>query len=284
MLFRHLLLCLSLAAAGAVSALDAGLRVVAGAGGNVTLSNGPDGLLVVGSFDGALDDETRAALSGAVPRLIIDTDPEDAVLSATGEGSVVLRREGEVVRTALPALLNREARKPFRTETADTRPIVAFAAGDSFAFNGDEIGIFRVPSGIVGGASAVLFPAARTIHLGNLLTPGQYPAIDVDQGGSIAGLISAIGRLINLGGPDARYIPARGPALDREALIAYRDLLSTIRNSVRASMQRGDTLDKIRQDDPPTAAYDAQWGQGDVSGEQFLAIVLESLQNPPADD
>lgn len=281
---RCLLMCLSLSFAGGVRALDAGVGVIVGDGGNVTVSSGADGLLVVGAFDGVLDAGTLAALDGALPRLIVDTDPDDAAVTATGEGSVVLRREGSVVRTSLPALLKREARKPFKTERADARPIVAFAAGDSFAFNDDEVGIFRIPSGVVGGASAVLFPASRTVHLGNLLTPGQYPAIDVDQGGSIAGLISAIGRLVNIAGPDARFIPARGPALDRDALIAYRDLLSTIRNGVRQSMQRGDSLEKILDDAPPTAAYDAEWGQGAVSGAQFLTIVHESLQNPPEDD
>lgn len=284
MLVRRLLPCLSLLVAGPLAALDAGLAVVAGAGGNVTLSNGPDGLLVVGDFDGALDAGTLAALGGAVPRLVIDTDPDDAAVAATGEGSAVLRREGAVVRTSVPALLQRDARKPFRTETAAGRPVVAFAAGDSFAFNGDEVGIFRIPGGIVGGASAVLFPAAKTIHLGHLLTPGQYPAIDVDQGGSIAGLIAAVGRLVNLGGPDTRYVPARGPALDREALIAYRDMLSTVRNAVRAAMQRGTPLAEVQRDAPVTAAYDAEWGQGEISGAQFLALVHDSLLNPPEDD
>lgn len=284
MSFGTLLGCILLGFASVAQALPDGLTTVSGAGGNVTLSQGPDGLLVVGSFDGALDADTLAALGSSLPRLIIDTDPDDAALSATGDGAAVLRREGSTVRTPMGALLKREARKPYKTETAAARPIIAFAAGDSFAFNGDDVGIFRIPSAIVSGASAVLFPAAKTVHLGALLTPGQYPDIDVGQGGSIAGLISAIGRLINIAGPEARFLPQHGGYLDRDALIAYRDMLSTIRNAVRLSALRGDSLEKIQQDAPPTAAYDAEWGQGAVSGAQFLAIVYESLQNPPEDD
>jgi cyclase len=268
----------------ALRALPDGVSVIAGDGGNVTALQGADGLLLIGSFDGRLDAGTVAALGESVPRLVIDTDPDDAALSATGEGAAVLRREGAVVRSSVAALLKREARKPFKTEAAATRPMIAFASGDSFAFNGEEIGIFRVPSGLVSGASAVLLPAARTVHLGSLLTPGQYPDIDVSQGGSIAGLIAAIGRLVNLGTPDTRYLPQRGPALDRDALIAYRDMLATIRNAVRQAMLRGDGLAKIQQDAPPTTAYDAVWGQGAISGPQFIAIVHESLQNPPDDD
>jgi cyclase len=270
--------------APALHALSDGVSVISGAGGNVTVSQGADGVLLIGSFDGVLDAETTAALGGALPRLIVDTDPDDAALSAAGDGAVVLRREGGVVRTSMAALLQREARRPFKTEAAAGRPIIAFASGDSFAFNGDEIGIFRVPSGIVSGACAVLLPSAKTVHLGSLLTPGQYPDIDVGQGGSIAGLISAIGRLINLGTPDTRYLPRNGEAVDREALIAYRDMLSSIRNAVRLAMLRGDSLDKIQHDAPATAAYDAVWGRGAISGPQFLAIVHESLQNPPEDD
>ena len=284
MSIRSVVCCALLGLASAAQAVPEGLSVVSGAGGNVSLSQGPDGLLVVGSFDGALDADTLTALDGSLPRLIVDTDPDDAALSATGDGAAVLRREGGVVRTSIAALLKREARKPFKTEVATARPIVAFAAGDSFVFNGDEVGIFRVPSGIVSGASAVLFPAAKTVHLGALLTPGQYPDIDVSQGGSIAGLISAIGRLINVAGPEARYLPQHGPAVDRDTVIAYRDMLATIRNAVRLASIRGDTLEKIIADGPPTAAYDAEWGQGAVSSAQFLAIVFESLQNPPEDD
>ncbi|MBA4284485.1 MAG: hypothetical protein C0434_03005 [Xanthomonadaceae bacterium] len=265
-------------------ALPDGVSVITGAGGNVTASQGADGVLLIGSFDGLLDADTLAALGTTLPRLVIDTDPDDAALSASGDGAVVLRREGGVVRTSVAALLQREARKPFKTETAAGRPIVAFASGDSFPFNGDEIGIFRVPSGIVSGACAVLLPAADTVHLGSLLTPGQYPDIDVGQGGSIAGLIAAIGRLINLGGAETRYLPRAGDAVDREALIAYRDMLSSILNAVRQAMLRGDSLARIQHDAPPTAAYDAAWGQGAISGAQFLAIVHESLQNPPEDD
>lgn len=268
----------------AVHALSDGVSVIAGGSGNVTVSQGPDGLLLVGDFEGALDDDTITALGTSLPRLAIDTNPDDAAVSADGDGAVVQRREGSVVRTSMASLLKHDARKPFKTETAAARPIIAFAAGDSFVFNGDEVGIFRVPSGIVSGASAVLFPAAHTVHLGNLLIPGQYPDIDVSQGGSIAGLISAIGRLINLGAPDTRYVPAHGAPVDRDALIAYRDMLSSIRNAVRLAALRGDSLARIQQESPPTAAYDAEWGQGAVSSAQFLAIVFESLQNPPEDD
>ncbi len=284
MSIRSLVGCGLLAVMAAAQALPDGLSVISAAGGNVTLSQGPDGLLVVGSFDGALDADTLTAIGETLPRLVIDSDPDDAALSATGDGAAALRRESGAVRTTIAALFKREARKPFKTEAASARPIVAFAAGDSFLFNGDEVGIFWIPSGIVSGASAVLFPAAKTVHLGSLLTPGQYPDIDVSQGGSIAGLISAIGRLINVAGPDARYIPQHGPAVDRDALIAYRDMLASIRNAVRLSALRGDSLEKIIADAPPTAAYDAEWGQGAVSGTQFLAIVFESLQNPPEDD
>lgn len=278
-----LLLSLGLLTANAAAALEDGLSTVVGAAGNVTLSSGPDGLLVVGSFDGVLDEQTLAALGSALPRLVIDTDPDDAALTAAGDGAVVLRRDGETVRAGLGAVLERDARKPFKTEAASARPIVTFAAGDSFAFNGDEVGIFRIPSGLVAGASAVLFPGAATVHLGQLLTPGEYPDIDVGHGGSISGLIAAIGRLINIAGPEARFIPARGPALDRAALIAYRDILSGIRHAMRLAMQRGDSLADI-QAQKPTAAWDAEWGQGAISGAQFTAIVHESLLNPPEDD
>lgn len=261
------------------SALERGVTIIKQPTGNLIVSKGRDGVLVVGDVDIKRPGSIAAILDDEQPRAIVDTDPDAGFIMSRGAGSVLYMANGRLLHATLDGLLKVPASK---VTAAAPRLIVALADSDTVHLNGDEIGLFRVPSGLVAGACAALFPAAHLLHVGRLYTPGQYPAIDVARGGSISGLISAIGRLINIGGPEVLFVPARGEPVARDQLIAYRDMLSTVRNRVQTAMQRGLTLKQI-QAARLTADLDARWGSGPIRGADFVARIYASLENPPID-
>lgn len=261
------------------SALERGVTIIKQPTGNLIVSKGRDGVLVVGDVDIKRPGSIAAILDDEQPRAIVDTDPDAGFIMSRGAGSVLYMANGRLLHATLDGLLKVPASK---VTAAAPRLIVALADSDTVHLNGDEIGLFRVPSGLVAGACAALFPAAHLLHVGRLYTPGQYPAIDVARGGSISGLISAIGRLINIGGPEVLFVPARGEPVARDQLIAYRDMLSTVRNRVQTAMQRGLTLKQI-QAARLTADLDARWGGGPIRGADFVARIYASLENPPID-
>lgn len=257
------------------TALDRGVTIVKQPAGNLIVSKGRDGLLVVGDIDIKQANVIAATLGGEVPNAIVDTDPDTGFIMSRSAGSVLYMANGRLLHATLDGALKVPA-------TTSTRLIVALADSDTVHLNDDEVGLFRVPRGVVAGACAALFPAAHLMHIGHLYTPGQYPAIDVGRGGSISGLISAVGRLVNIGGPEVLFVPARGEPVGRDQLIAYRDMLSTIRNRVQAAMQRGQTLKQI-QAARLTADLDARWERGPIRSNDFVARVYASLLNPPSD-
>ena len=262
------------------SAIDRGVTILRQPTGNLIVSKGRDGLLVVGDVDIKRQGDIAAVLGGDVPKAIVDTDPDAGFIMSRSDGSVLYMANGRLRHATLDGLLKVPASRV--SAATSTRLIVALADSDTVHLNGDEIGLFRVQSGLVAGACAALFPAAHLLHVGRLYTPGQYPAIDVARGGSISGLISAVGRLVNIGGPEVLFVPARGEPVSRDKLIAYRDMLSTVRGRVQAAMQRGQTLKQI-QAARLTADLDARWGQGPIRSADFIARVHASLLNPPRD-
>ncbi|MDP3293865.1 MAG: hypothetical protein Q8M37_03870 [Nevskia sp.] len=262
------------------TALDRGVTILKQPGGNLIVSKGRDGLLVVGDVDIKRPSVIAATLEGEVPKAIVDTDPDAGFIMSRSAGSVLYMANGRLLHATLDRLLKVPASK--LPATTSTRLIVALADSDTVHLNGDEIGLFRVPSGLVAGACAALFPAAHLLHVGRLYTPGQYPAIDVARGGSISGLISAVGRLINIGGPEVQFVPARGEPVARDRLIAYRNMLMIVRNRVQAAMRRGQTLKQI-QAARLTADLDPRWAKGPVQGADFVARVYASLLNPPSE-
>ncbi|WP_293391802.1 hypothetical protein [Nevskia sp.] len=261
-------------------ALDRGVTILKQPTGNLIVSKGRDGLLVIGDVDIKRPALIAATLGGEVPKAIVDTDPDTGFIMSRGDGSVLYMANGRLLHATLDGLLKVPSSK--MSAATPTRLIVALADSDTVHLNGDEIGLFRVQSGLVAGACAALFPAAHLLHVGRLYTPGQYPAIDVARGGSISGLIGAVGRLINIGGPEVQFVPAHGEPVSRDRLIAYRNMLMIVRNRVQAAMQRGQTLKQI-QAARLTADLDPRWARGPVQGADFVARVHASLLKPPGE-
>lgn len=273
---------LSLLPVATAAALERGVTVIKQPAGNLIVSKGRDGVLVVGDVDIRQPGAIAATLDDEVPKAIVDTDPDTGFIVTSGSGSVLHMANGRLQHATLDALLKKPKGRGVVATATSTQMIVALADSDTVGMNGDVIGLFRVPSGIVAGACAALFPSANLLHVGRLYTPGQYPAIDVARGGSISGLIWAVGRLINIGGPEVQFVPARGEPVARDRLIAYRNMLMIVRNRVQAAMQRGQTLKQI-QAARLTADLDPRWGRGPVRGADFVARVHASLLKPPVD-
>ena len=120
------------------------------------------------------------------------------------------------------------------------------------------------------GDAFVFFPDANIIHTGDLLFLNRYPVVDFTVGGSLAGMIAALQRLMRVGDPKTRIIPGHGPVATMTELRATRLTWSAINERLEAMVKEGRSVDEVVKA-APTKAFDAKVGpQAEQTAEGFL--------------
>jgi glyoxylase-like metal-dependent hydrolase (beta-lactamase superfamily II) len=147
-----------------------------------------------------------------------------------------------------------------------------------FHLNGEEISIFHVPRAHTDGDAIIHFEKANVVHMGDVYFEGMYPFIDLSAGGCVDGVIEALDTVIPLLDEESRVIPGHGPLTDRAGMMAYRKMLSTIRERVAALVKEGASLEDVLAS-RPTREFDEEWGGGFMKPEMFAEIVYTSLKS-----
>jgi cyclase len=267
-----------------VERIAPGVAVLFGAGGNIGLSYGADGNVIVDDQYAPMSDRIAAAVA------TVDPDPVRFVINThwhgdhTG-GNEAMGRRGAVilahsnVRTRMSseqfiAVLNdRVAASP-----PGALPVVTFEDGVTLHLNGDTLHVVHVANAHTDGDSLVHWQNANVLHMGDtFFNKVTLPFIDLSSGGSIDGLIAAADRGLALSNQATRIIPGHGPVASRADLAAYRAMLVDIRAKVAAGIRARRTLAQI-QAERPAAAYGM--ADGFIKPDQFVAFVHESLTKP----
>lgn len=253
-----------------------------GRGGTMAVCAGDDGAFLV--------DDQFAPLTPAIQEAVrrIHPDPVRFVLNThwhadhTG-GNENLGKAGAVIvahhnvrermsTDQFMAFMNREV--PAAPPAA--LPVVTFDGDLTFHVNGETVEVFHVPHAHTDGDAIVHFRSANVIHAGDVVFYGLYPFIDSGSGGSVAGVLAAVDRMLVLADEDTRIIVGHGPVTDRAGLVAYREMLSTISGRIAAMIEEGLGLDEI-QAAAPTADFDEFWGQGFIKPDRFVAMIHSAL-------
>jgi glyoxylase-like metal-dependent hydrolase (beta-lactamase superfamily II) len=123
----------------------------------------------------------------------------------------------------------------------------------------------------------VRFRSADVIHTGDVWFNGMYPFIDTRHGGTVAGAIAGVDRLLLLAGEDTRLIPGHGPAVgSRAELVDYRRMLATVQQRLIALKAQGFTLPQAIEA-RPLADLEATWGQGMFKGDRWLELIWNGV-------
>lgn len=259
-----------------------GVAVLFGRGGNIALSHGVDGNVLIDDQYAPMTEPILAAVRS------IDPDPVRFVINTHWHGdhtggnenlartdTVVVAHENVRTRMSMEQVVRGEAVPP---SPAGALPVITFGQGLSFHLNGDEVRVFHVDHAHTDGDALVFWHRANVLHMGDTYFNGMLPFIDLDSGGSIDGLLDAL--LIAIGRADAEtvIIPGHGPLARRSDLIAYRDRLQGIRDRVRAEIDAGRTLEEIQA----LRLADAYGRDSDfIPPAAFIATVHRSLTTEP---
>ena len=267
-----------------------------GAGGNMTVQVGSDGVLLVDTMFAPLAPRIAAEIKkiSSLPiRYIVDTHLHGdhvggnealAKLGAPGAsptdtgGATIIAHENVVNRMTRPAVGGQTP-----TATPGLPNDEYFTRTKDLYFNGEPIFVIHEPNAHTDGDSVVLFRRSDTISTGDIFTPDSYPFIDIERGGSVQGMLDALNHIIHLTVPahlqegGTRVIPGHGRLCDESEVVEYRNMITIVRDRVQALIKKGMTLDQVKAA-KPTLDYDVQYGSGDA----FVEGVFKSLSNPPA--
>ena len=256
----------------------AGIHVLYGSGGNIGVSAGPDGVFLVDDQYAPMTPKITAALaklSSSPARFVINThwhgDHTGGNENLAGQGTLVVAHDNVRVRMS-----SEQFSKMFDRKTPPSPgkalPVVTFNDEVSFHLNGEEIRGSHVPAAHTDGDVFLHFRKANVIHTGDLVFAGRYPFIDLDSGGSVAGVIAAADRMLALADDKTRIIPGHGEVTDRAGLAAYRQMLAQTSERVRNLVKAGKTLDEVLAA-KPNADYDAKQAWGFITPERYLQIL-----------
>ena len=259
-----------------------GLYVLTGQGGNIGLSAGTSGSLVIDDQYAQLSEKILAAIKTLTPgpvRFVVNThwhgDHTGGNENMGKAGAILVAHENVRRRMSTEQFMALMGRKIEASPEA-ALPVVTFAEGVTFFWNGDEVRVFHVAPAHTDGDSVIQFVKADVVHMGDTFFNGAYPFIDTSSGGRVDGVIAAADRVLSAVTDKTRIIPGHGPVASKADLQAYRDTVKAVRDAVAKLKAEGKTKEAVVAA-KPSAAYDAKWGQGFIKPDAFVGIVFDSL-------
>ena len=255
--------------------------MLTGAGGNIGVSSGPDGILLIDSQFAQLHDKIKSALAAIAPgpvRFLLNTNWHYDHVSGNepfaNEGAVIIAHEN-----SRPRMITEQTHADLGITIppypAAALPQVTCSDSVTIHFNGDEIRVIHIPAAHSDADLLFHFQKANVIHTGDLVFSGFYPYIDVAHGGSINGMIQAAERILGMSDVHTLLIPGHGPMLKRSDLERFHGMLLQVRDRVAALLKEGKSEQEILAA-KPTADLDALW-QGSIPAAQFITLVYDSL-------
>ncbi|HYL36601.1 MAG TPA: MBL fold metallo-hydrolase [Bryobacteraceae bacterium] len=254
-----------------------------GQGGTIGVLAGPDGVLMVDSQFAPLTGKIVAAIkqiSDRPIRFLINThvhgDHTGGNENLGKMGVTIFAREELRNRLAHPAPPPAGGNAP-PPAPAPALPLVTYTGRLTFHMNGEEVQLIPIPRAHTDGDTLVRFPGSDVIMTGDFYRSIQYPNIDRANGGSLNGMLDGLAFIIGQAGPNTKIIPGHGPTVDRNAVIAQRDMILAIRERVAKLVAEGKTQEEVVAA-KPTSDYDSKVQQVAQTGDRFIGQLYAELK------
>ncbi|MGH9968711.1 MAG: MBL fold metallo-hydrolase [Pyrinomonadaceae bacterium] len=251
-----------------------------GSGGNIGVSVGSDGILIVDDQFAPLADKIKAALKtlgeGKL-KFVLNTHWHG---DHTGGNAVFGPDAPIIAHDNVRKRLATEQKSEFfkRTTPASPKealPVITFGQSLSVHFNGEEIRVIHFPHGHTDGDSVIFFTDSNVVHMGDDFFAGRFPFVDLESGGNVEGLVKNVGDIIPKLSPGVKIIPGHGPTSSVDDLKLYHRMLSETTDIVRKKMAAGKTLAQIKSEGLPDEWK--AWGTGFIKTDIWIETIHRSL-------
>ena len=287
-----------------VRPVQGNVYMLVGAGGNITMQVGKDGVLLVDTEYAQLSDKILAAIrtiSNGPLRYIINThyhadhtsgnenlrkagstiaggNVAGDLGAAAGEGAAIIAHNNVLERMSAPT----GSQSP--TPPAGWPTSTYLSDEKKLWFNNEGIAILHPQHAHTDGDSIVFFRKSDVISTGDIFTMTTYPIIDLAGGGSYQGLLDAVNQILDLTitvyGQDGGtlIVPGHGRLCDAGDLLNYREMVTIIRDRLVDMIKKGMTLEQVKAA-RPTQDYDPLYGTstGFWTTDMFVEAAYKSL-------
>lgn len=222
--------------------LAGSVHMMIGSGGNIGVSAGEDGILIVDDQYAPLAEKISAALStlgDGSPRYVINTHYHGDHTGSNAffhgqKDATIFAHENVRIRLASGDEVN-----------PDALPVVTYQDGVKFHFNGETIHVFHLPNAHTDGDSVIWFEQPDVVHMGDLFFKDWFPYVDLGAGGNVVGYIAAVSEVIEKIDDDTKVIPGHGTLATRQDLIRFRDMIYDTYTYVQDLKKQGLTEDQV---------------------------------------
>jgi cyclase len=261
-----------------VSKVAGTVYMLQGAGGNIGVSAGDDGIVIVDDQYAPLAPKIRAALA------TITSKPIKFILNThyhgdhTG-GNAEFSKDGTIIahENVRKRLQNGSTAMGRSTPPApkEALPIVTFNDRATVHVNGEDIRAIHMPSGHTDGDAVIWFTQSNVVHMGDDFFNGTFPFVDMENGGSVRGMATNVEAVVAQIKDDTKVIPGHGALGDRNSLRAFGEMLRGSLAAVDAAMKSGKTLDQIKSE--KVLAPWEKWGGGFFTTDRWAETLYREL-------
>ena len=243
-----------------------------GRGGNIGVSAGPDGVLIIDDqFDYLAEKIQKAidALGRGELKFVLNTHWHG---DHTGGNKIFGRQAPIVAHENVRKRLLEDSESPAPKEAL---PVITYQDGISIHFNGETIRVYHLPAGHTDGDSVIYFTESNVLHMGDLFFSGRFPYIDLGSGGDVAGFLKNVDTVIDRLADDVKIIPGHGPLSTIDDLRKFRGMLRETTDLVRQRINDGKSLEEAQAMGLPEK-WDS-WGKEFISNDRWIEIVYTSF-------
>lgn len=254
------------------------IHMLQGAGGNIGVSVGSDGLLIVDDEFAPMADKVRAALEGLSQgdlAFVLNTHwhyDHTGGNEAFGPEATIVAHDNVRKRMAKGQALRGEQIPPALPKAL---PVITFGESLSIHFNGEEIRVLHYPRGHTDGDSVIFFTGSNVVHMGDHYFAGFFPFVDLESGGNLAGFTANIEKVLSQIPDDVKIIPGHGPLSTKADLQGYLTMLRETTAHVRQRIDAGKDLKAIQAEGLPEKWK--EWGNGFIKTGEWIALIHTSL-------
>lgn len=242
-----------------------------GSGGNIGVSAGSDGILIIDDQFAPLADKISASLNkiqSGVPKYIVNTHYHG---DHTG-GNAHFGAKGTIL--AHHNVLKRLASDD--KTPASALPVITYSDHISIHFNQDTLEVLHLGPGHTDGDSVVYWQNNNVIHMGDLFFKDRFPYIDLKGGGSVIGYRDNVGKIVMKINDNTQVIPGHGDLATKSELLKFKHMLDDSINWMKANINEGKTLEQIKAAGVPDKYKDWSWAF--INADKWIETLYQDLK------
>ena len=258
--------------------VSASVYMLEGAGGNIGVSVGEDGIVIVDDQFAPLATKIKAALKGITDkplRYVLNTHyhfDHTGGNAVFGADTPIIAHDNVRKRLKEGAVAAGQKMPP---APKNALPVITFNDRASVHINGEEVRAVHVPNGHTDGDAVIFFTESNVVHMGDDFVTYGFPFVDVAGGGSVSGMIAGLTNVLNILPADAKVIPGHGPVSTPADLRGFVDMLRDTRALVSSAVKQGKTPAQMKSE-RILAKYE-HLGKGFIKTDAWIDVLYADV-------